>query len=67
MSTLSYTRWGFETEDKAFSLTDANCLDNFTHTHEFGHSLGCEHDRENTERRWITEYAHGMRYCTGDV
>ncbi|CAN0333786.1 unnamed protein product, partial [Laminaria digitata] len=32
--------------------------------HEFGHNLGCDHNREDATTS--TEYAHGLRYCTGD-
>lgn len=46
-----------------YSVVGSNCLDNFVHTHEFGHNLGCRHDRENTS--FDTDYAHGLRYCDG--
>ncbi|CAM9926139.1 unnamed protein product [Ascophyllum nodosum] len=49
--------------DFAFSVADANCLDSFSHTHEFGHNLGCDNNREDATT--ITDYAYGFRYCDG--
>ncbi|CAN0252790.1 unnamed protein product [Ascophyllum nodosum] len=46
-----------------FSVVGANCFYNFSHTHEFGHNLGCYHNRENTNQ--IHEFAYGWRYCDG--
>ncbi|CAN0531170.1 unnamed protein product, partial [Scytosiphon promiscuus] len=48
----------------AFSVVYATCIDNFSHTHELGHNLGCSHNRvDSTEDH---DYAHGLRYCDGD-
>lgn len=44
-----------------FSLVSPNCIDGYSHTHEFGHNLGCRHNRENSHPE--TEYSHGLRYC----
>lgn len=51
----------FDNADYGFSLVKATCLDNYVHTHEYGHNLGCHHDRESTS--WLTDYSHGTRYC----
>ncbi|CAM9507519.1 unnamed protein product [Ectocarpus fasciculatus] len=45
-----------------FSLVNSNCFDNFSHTHEIGHNMGCRHNRENAGAD--TEYSHGWQYCT---
>ncbi|CAM9859654.1 unnamed protein product, partial [Ectocarpus fasciculatus] len=50
--------------NSGFSVARATCIENFTHTHEIGHNLGCRHDRGN-DAESQTEYAHGLRYCTG--
>ncbi|CAM9251578.1 unnamed protein product, partial [Ectocarpus sp. 12 AP-2014] len=50
--------------NSGFSVARATCFENFTHTHEIGHNLGCRHDREN-DAGSEAEYAHGLRYCTG--
>lgn len=39
---------------------------NVVSTHELGHNLGCDHDRENTvltTGEGVTEYGHGWRDC----
>ncbi|CAB1100369.1 unnamed protein product [Ectocarpus sp. CCAP 1310/34] len=46
-----------------FSLVDSNCFDNFSHTHEIAHNMGCYHDRENSLTQ--DDYRHGYRYCEG--
>ena len=51
-------------EASGYSLVQATCLDDYTHTHLFGHNLGCNHNREDTIRDH--EYAHGLRYCDGE-
>ncbi|CAM9373919.1 unnamed protein product, partial [Ectocarpus sp. 8 AP-2014] len=51
-------------EALGFSLMDSICFLNWTQTHEFGHNLGCRHDRDNSNTG-TTEYGHGLRYCTG--
>ncbi|CAM9223389.1 unnamed protein product, partial [Ectocarpus sp. 6 AP-2014] len=51
-------------QNSGFSVAKATCLENLTHTHEIGHNLGCRHDRES-DADSKTEYAHGLRYCTG--
>lgn len=49
--------------DLAFSVVSAVCLDYpyWAHTHEFGHNLGAQHNRENSG--YDLEYAHGKRFC----
>ncbi|CAN0294652.1 unnamed protein product, partial [Ectocarpus sp. 8 AP-2014] len=47
-----------------YSLVNSKCFDNFSHTHEIAHNMGCRHDRDNTGAD--TEYSHGWRYCTGN-
>ncbi|CAM9938469.1 unnamed protein product, partial [Ectocarpus sp. 4 AP-2014] len=57
--------WIFNGSERfGFSLMDSLCFDNWTQTHEFGHNLGCRHNRENTNTG-MTDYGHGMRYCSG--
>lgn len=51
-------------EDLGFSTVKATCLDNLTPTHQYGHNLGCQVDRESTSVD--TDYAHGLRYCDGE-
>lgn len=45
-----------------YSLMDVGCFDNYSHTHEMAHNLGCYHDRANSNIQ--SEYSHGWRYCT---
>eukprot|EP00903_Cladosiphon_okamuranus_P015479 g14291.t1 len=54
-------------DDLGYSLMDDDCFDNFTHSHEMGHNLGCDHDRDNSSGGVNTDYGHGWRYCEGDV
>ena len=59
-------RYVFNGEDtNGFSVVDADSFDEFTHTHELAHNLGCLHNRENSETQ--TDYSHGMRYCDIDL
>ncbi|CAB1101779.1 unnamed protein product [Ectocarpus sp. CCAP 1310/34] len=46
-----------------FSLVDSNCFDNFSHTHEIAHNMGCYHDKNNSDTQHA--YRHGWRYCEG--
>ncbi|CAN0420339.1 unnamed protein product, partial [Laminaria digitata] len=46
-----------------FSLVKPTCLDNYVHTHEFGHNFGCFHNRDSTSIS--SDYSHGLRYCDG--
>ena len=41
---------------------DDDCFDNFTHSHEMGHNLGCLHDRDNSDT--VSDFNHGWRYCS---
>eukprot|EP00903_Cladosiphon_okamuranus_P009792 g9309.t1 len=52
-------------DDLGYSFMDDDCWDNFTHSHEMVHNLGCDHDRENTNPPTTsgTSYNHGWRYC----
>lgn len=47
-----------------YSLVKVGCLDNFSHTHEFGRNIGCHHNRDNSNAQF--EYSHGLQYidCT---
>ncbi|CAN0121836.1 unnamed protein product [Ectocarpus sp. 4 AP-2014] len=57
---------GYNFEDNAdlgFSLVGSNCFDNFSHTHEIAHNMGCYHDRANSDAD--DDFRHGYRYCTG--
>lgn len=47
----------------AYALVNPNCFWNLVIAHEFGHNLGCDHNRENASGD--QEYAHGYRYCSG--
>lgn len=60
-----FLRWlyRFGQDRFGFSAVGANCLFNFSHTHEFGHNMGADHDREHAYND--KEYSHGMRYCSG--
>ncbi|CAN0406342.1 unnamed protein product, partial [Ectocarpus sp. 12 AP-2014] len=41
--------WIFNGSERfGFSLMDSLCFENWTQTHEFGHNLGCRHDRDNS-------------------
>lgn len=46
------------------SVVEATCLSDNTVAHEYGHNLGCQHNREDAS--YPTDYAHGVRYCDGD-
>lgn len=56
----SYT---YHSDAYAYSLVKPTCLDNYVHTHEYGHNFGCGHDRDNSNKD--TDYSHGHRYCDG--
>ncbi|CAM9277620.1 unnamed protein product, partial [Ectocarpus sp. 12 AP-2014] len=57
--------WIFNDDERlGYSLMDSLCFENWTQTHEFGHNLGCRHDRGNSDTG-MTAYGHGLRYCTG--
>lgn len=58
-----YYNDGGSDDGVGFSVVKSSCLDNFSHTHEFGHNLGCDHDRDNANNP--SEYAHAHRYCDG--
>lgn len=47
----------------AYGLVNPNCFSNLVIAHEFGHNLGCDHNREHSTDEH--EYAHGYRYCSG--
>eukprot|EP00752_Nemacystus_decipiens_P014855 g13226.t1 len=53
-------------DDLGYSFMDDDCFDNFTHSHEMGHNLGCEHDKANALTTTATSYNHGWRYCASD-
>ena len=46
-----------------YSLVHPNCFSSLVIAHEFGHNLGCDHNREHAGSDM--EYAHGYRYCSG--
>ena len=58
-----FCRYTAIAEQYGFSIVKPTCLDNYIHTHEYGHNFGCFHNRENSIRD--TEYSHGLRYCSG--
>ncbi|CAM9567477.1 unnamed protein product, partial [Hapterophycus canaliculatus] len=47
----------------AYATVNPNCFSQLVLAHEFGHNLGCHHNREHSPID--TEYAHGYRYCSG--
>lgn len=49
--------------DWAYALVNPNCFSNRVIAHEFGHNLGCDHNREHAGED--QEYVHGYRYCSG--
>eukprot|EP00752_Nemacystus_decipiens_P003649 g3363.t1 len=49
--------------DWAYALVNPNCFSNLVIAHEFGHNLGCDHNREHAGED--QGYAHGYRYCSG--
>lgn len=54
-------RYLFHSDTYGYSIVRASCLDNHSHTHEFGHNLGCHHNRGDTSSS--TDYAHAVQYC----
>ncbi|CAM9477384.1 unnamed protein product, partial [Hapterophycus canaliculatus] len=46
----------------AYAIVHPNCFSQLVIAHEFGHNLGCEHNREHSTTDM--EYAHGYRYCS---
>ena len=46
------------------SVVGAKCLDGIVVAHEYGHNLGCDHNREDAST--YTDYAYGLIYCSGD-
>ena len=52
-------------EALAYSVVDSHCLlSSYTNTHELGHALGADHNREDS--LYETDYAHGKRYCAAN-
>eukprot|EP00903_Cladosiphon_okamuranus_P011188 g10557.t1 len=49
----------------AYALVNPICFSNLVIAHEFGHNLGCDHNREHAAED--QDYAHGYRYCSGDA
>ena len=49
--------------EHAYALVNPICFSNFVIAHEFGHNLGCDHNREHAADD--QDYAHGYRYCSG--
>eukprot|EP00752_Nemacystus_decipiens_P005854 g5288.t1 len=49
--------------DRAYSVVSVRCLDELSVTHEFGHTLGCGHNREAVIDENEHDYAHGEIYC----
>lgn len=51
--------------DSGFSVVDIDCFDFFSHTHEMGHNLGCDHNRENAVTEVTeNEFGYGTLHCT---
>ncbi|CAM9751779.1 unnamed protein product [Sphacelaria rigidula] len=50
---------------RGFSTVGVSCISNLSHTHEWGHNMGADHNREDSSTQ--TDFAHGRRYCDGDV
>jgi hypothetical protein len=46
----------------AFSVVDQACVPGFTVTHELGHNMGCEHDREHATNTPLYAYSYGWRW-----
>ncbi|CAM9703792.1 unnamed protein product, partial [Scytosiphon promiscuus] len=49
----------------AYGSVHPNCFSRLVIAHEFGHNLGCEHNRNHSTTDM--EYAHGYRYCSGTM
>jgi hypothetical protein len=46
----------------AFSVTDRGCIANQTMTHEVGHNMGCQHNREDAGSAGLYSYSYGWRF-----
>lgn len=45
----------------AFTVTDKDCVSNYSFAHELGHNMGCHHDRDNAGANVSYPYAYGYR------
>lgn len=48
----------------AFSVVYSGCLASLTLVHEWGHNLGCQHDRSNSAGSASYPFAYGWRQCS---
>ena len=48
----------------AFSVVYSGCLASLTLVHEWGHNLGCQHDRANSVGQASYPFAYGWRQCS---
>lgn len=48
----------------AFSVVYSGCLASLSMVHEWGHQLGCHHDRSNSVGPAAFPYAYGWRQCS---
>lgn len=48
----------------AFSVVYSGCLASLTLVHEWGHNLGCQHDRANAVGPAAYPFAYGWRQCS---
>ncbi|MCC6951903.1 MAG: hypothetical protein IT433_10725 [Phycisphaerales bacterium] len=50
-------------QSSAFTVTDKDCISNYTFAHELGHNMGCAHDRDNGSS---AAYSYAFGYRTPD-
>jgi hypothetical protein len=50
----------------AYSVVFSGCIGQYTLTHEIGHSMGCNHDRDNPAGYGAYPYSYGHKVCTKD-
>lgn len=51
-------------EANAFSVVYSGCLASLSLVHEWGHNLGCQHDRTNSGGPAAYPFAYGWRQCS---
>ncbi|KAG5192055.1 hypothetical protein JKP88DRAFT_284721 [Tribonema minus] len=50
-----------------FSVVYSDCIVSYSHIHEIGHNMGCQHNAENSGDATMWSYGVGYRYCNDGV
>ncbi|KAG5175903.1 hypothetical protein JKP88DRAFT_283269 [Tribonema minus] len=50
-----------------YSVVYSDCIASYSHIHEIGHNMGCQHNVENSGQTTVWPYGDGYRYCNDGV